>query len=257
MLALEHVNLTYNPGTVREMGLFRDFSLDVPQGQYLSVVGSNGSGKTTMLNLLCGSLMPDEGKVRMMGQDITARSEHLRAREIGRIHQNPAMGSCAKMSILENLALSDSKQKKMNLLPAVDKKQVTRYQEMLSPLGLGLENMLEARAGTLSGGQRQALALIMAVMTPISCLILDEHTAALDPKTADTIMRLTDSLIHEKGLTAIMVTHNLRYALDYGNRIVMMHQGQVVLDESGEDKQALRLEKVLGLFNEISVECGN
>ena len=257
MLALERIHLTYNPGTVREMGLFRDFSLDVPQGQYLSVVGSNGSGKTSMLNLLCGSLMPDAGRVLMPGKDITGQSEHVRARNIGRIHQNPAMGSCAGMSILENLALSGSKQKKMNLLPAVDRKQVARYKEMLAPLGLGLENMLEARAGNLSGGQRQALALIMAAMTPISCLILDEHTAALDPKTADTIMHLTDSLIHEKGITAIMVTHNLRYALDYGNRIVMMHQGQIVLDESDENKQALRLEKVLGLFNEISVECGN
>jgi len=257
MLALEHIHLTYNPGTVRQMGLFQDFSLTVPQGQYLSVVGSNGSGKTTMLNLLCGSLPPDQGRVIMAGKDITAQSEHLRARKIGRIHQNPGLGSCAQMSILENLALSDSKQKRMNLLPAIDRKQVERYRAMLAPLGLGLENMLEARAGTLSGGQRQALALIMAVMTPITCLILDEHTAALDPKTADTIMALTDSIIKEKGITAIMVTHNLRYALEHGNRLIMMHQGRVVLDESGEDKEQLRLEKVLGLFNEISVECGN
>lgn len=257
MLALEHVSLTYNPGSVREMGLFRDFSLAVPKGQYLCVVGSNGSGKTSMLNLLCGSLAPDQGRILMEGEDITRMSEHLRARKIGRIHQNPSLGSCGKMTILENLALSDCKRKRINLFPAVDKKQIPRYREMLAPLGLGLENMLEARAGSLSGGQRQALALVMAVMSPISCLILDEHTAALDPKTADTIMHLTDRLIREKGITALMVTHNLRYAIDFGNRLIMMHQGQVVLDKNGGDKQKVRLEDVLGLFNRISVECGN
>lgn len=257
MLALEHIFLTYNPGTVREMGLFHDFSLSVPKGQYLSVVGSNGSGKTSMLNLLCGSLLPDKGRVLMEGADITAHSEHLRARHIGRIHQNPAMGSCGEMSILENLALADCKKRRMNLLPAVDRKQIPRYREMLVPLGLGLENMLETKAGSLSGGQRQALALVMAVMSPISCLILDEHTASLDPKTADTIMHLTDQIIHEKGITALMVTHNLRYAIDFGNRLIMMHQGQVVLDKVGEEKQKTRLEDVLGIFNEISVECGN
>ncbi len=257
MLALEHVSLTYNPGTVREMGLFHDFSLAVPKGQYLCVVGSNGSGKTTMLNLLCGSLKPDAGRVMMAGRDITASPEHQRARFIGRIHQNPAMGSCAEMTILENLALADCKTKRMSLFPAMDKKQISRYQAMLAPLGLGLENMLEAKAGALSGGQRQALALVMAVMSPISCLILDEHTAALDPKTADTIMRLTDQVIREKAITALMVTHNLRYALDHGSRLIMMHQGQVVLDKAGEDKQQIRLEDVLGLFNQISVECGN
>ena len=257
MLTLENVSLTYNPGTVREMGLFRDFSLSVIKGQFLSVVGSNGSGKTTLLNLFCGSLLPDLGRVMMEGRDITGKSEYLRARSLGRIHQNPALGSCAQMSILENLALADCKQKRMNLRPAIDKKQRERYRALLAPLGLGLENMLQARAGTLSGGQRQALALVMATLSPISCLILDEHTAALDPRTSDTIMALTDQLIREKGLTALMVTHNLRHALDYGDRIIMMHEGKTVLDKNGAEKNTLRLESVLGLFNRISVEYGN
>lgn len=257
MLELRGVRKIYNPGSVREISLFDNFSLRVPKGQFLSVVGSNGSGKTSLLNILCGTVPVEQGAVLLDNRDITRQKEHVRAERIGRIWQNPAMGTCAGMSILENLALADSKDKVMGLRRGVDRARIPAYRQMLSQLGLGLENMLEARAGSLSGGQRQALALVMSIMTPIDTLILDEHTAALDPKTAEVIMELTDRIIREKQLTAIMVTHNLRYALTYGDRMILMHQGEIVLDRAGEEKKGLRMDDVLAIFNEISIECGN
>ena len=257
MLEVKNIRKIYNPGTVQEKCLFDDFSLSIPDGQFVSVVGSNGSGKTSLLNLICGSIQPDGGQILMQGRDIRKDSEHVRARKIGRVYQNPAMGTCAQMTILENLSLADFKGKPAGLHRGTDRRRIDAYREMLRPLGLGLEDMLSAKVGTLSGGQRQALALLMSTMTPISFLILDEHTAALDPKTADIIMELTGRVVREKQLTAIMVTHNLRYAVEYGDRILMMHQGNAVLDKAGEEKQAVRIEDLLTIFNEISIECGN
>lgn len=257
MLEVKNIRKIYNPGTVQEKCLFDDFSLSIPDGQFVSVVGSNGSGKTSLLNLICGSIQPDGGQILMQGRDIRKDSEHVRARKIGRVYQNPAMGTCAQMTILENLSLADFKGKPAGLHRGTDRRRIDAYREMLRPLGLGLEDMLSAKVGTLSGGQRQALALLMSTMTPISFLILDEHTAALDPKTADIIMELTGRVVREKQLTAIMVTHNLRYAVEYGDRILMMHQGHAVLDKAGEEKQAVRIDDLLKIFNEISIECGN
>ena len=257
MLEVKNIRKIYNPGTVQEKCLFDDFSLSIPDGQFVSVVGSNGSGKTSLLNLICGSIQPDGGQILMQGRDIRKDREHVRARKIGRVYQNPAMGTCAQMTILENLSLADFKGKPAGLHRGTDRRRIDAYREMLRPLGLGLEDMLSAKVGTLSGGQRQALALLMSTMTPISFLILDEHTAALDPKTADIIMELTGRVVREKQLTAIMVTHNLRYAVEYGDRILMMHQGHAVLDKAGEEKQAVRIEDLLTIFNEISIECGN
>ena len=257
MLEVKNIRKIYNPGTVQEKCLFDDFSLSIPDGQFVSVVGSNGSGKTSLLNLICGSIQPDGGQILMQGRDIRKDSEHVRARKIGRVYQNPAMGTCAQMTILENLSLADFKGKPAGLHRGTDRRRIDAYREMLRPLGLGLEDMLSSKVGTLSGGQRQALALLMSTMTPISFLILDEHTAALDPKTADIIMELTGRVVREKQLTAIMVTHNLRYAVEYGDRILMMHQGHAVLDKAGEEKQAVRIENLLTIFNEISIECGN
>ena len=256
MLEVKNIRKIYNPGTVQEKCLFDDFSLSIPDGQFVSVVGSNGSGKTSLLNLICGSIQPDGGQILMQGRDIRKDSEHVRARKIGRVYQNPAMGTCAQMTILENLSLADFKGKPAGLHRGTDRRRIDAYREMLRP-GLGLEDMLSSKVGTLSGGQRQALALLMSTMTPISFLILDEHTAALDPKTADIIMELTGRVVREKQLTAIMVTHNLRYAVEYGDRILMMHQGHAVLDKAGEEKQAVRIEDLLTIFNEISIECGN
>ena len=257
MLEVKNIRKIYNPGTVQEKCLFDDFSLSIPDGQFVSVVGSNGSGKTSLLNLICGSIQPDGGQILMQGRDIRKDSEHVRARKIGRVYQNPAMGTCAQMTILENLSLADFKGKPAGLHRGTDRRRIDAYREMLRPLGLGLEDMLSTKVGTLSGGQRQALALLMSTMTPISFLILDEHTAALDPKTADIIMELTGRVVREKQLTAIMVTHNLRYAVEYGDRILMMHQGHAVLDKAGEEKQAVRIEDLLTIFNQISIECGN
>ena len=180
-----------------------------------------------------------------------------RQRIIGRVYQNPAMGTCPNMTILENMAIADTKGKSFNLRRGTNKKRIGLYRELLSALGLGLEDKLEVKVGVLSGGQRQAMALLMSTMTPIEFLILDEHTAALDPKTAEVIMNLTDQIVREKKLTAIMVTHNLRYAVEYGNRLLMMHQGQCVIDRAGKEKEGLRPEDLLEQFNAISIECGN
>ncbi len=245
------------PEPCRKFCLFENFNLSVPEGQFVSVVGSNGSGKTSMLNILCGSIPADSGSIILGGKDILRESEHRRARRMGRVYQNPAMGTCASMTILENMALADNKGKPYNLRPGTDRRRIEAYKELLRPLGLGLENMLSSKVGHLSGGQRQALSLIMSSMTPIEFLILDEHTAALDPKTAEIIMELTNRIVREKRLTALMVTHNLRYALEYGDRLIMMHQGGIVLDKADVEKQAVRMEDILKIFNEISIECGN
>ncbi len=184
-------------------------------------------------------------------------AEYKRQRRIGRVYQNPAMGTCPNMTILENMSLADNKNKSFNLRPGTSKKRIDYYRESLKTLGLGLEDKLHVKVGVLSGGQRQAMALLMSTMTPIQFLILDEHTAALDPKTAETIMELTDKIVKEKHLTTIMVTHNLRYAVEYGDRLLMMHQGHAVMDCSGAEKAALKIEDILDQFNAISVECGN
>ena len=199
----------------------------------------------------------DSGRIIIGGKDITSMPEYRRQRRIGRVYQNPAMGTCPHMTILENMALADNKGKPFNLLPGTNRQRINYYKEQLHSLGLGLEDKLHVKVGVLSGGQRQAMALLMSTMTPIEFLILDEHTAALDPKTAEVIMELTDQIVREKNLTTIMVTHNLRYAVEYGDRLIMMHQGNAIIDCADEDKAALKVDDILDRFNEISIECGN
>ena len=257
MLELKHIHKFYNPGTINEMCLFSDFSLSVQKGDFVSIIGSNGSGKTSLLNIICGSIPVDDGQVFMNGKDITNEKEYKRYRHIGRVFQNPALGTCPSMTILENMSIADNKAGSFNLRRGTDKKRIDYYRELLSQLDLGLENKLYTKVGSLSGGQRQAMALLMSTMTPVEFLILDEHTAALDPKTADLIMELTDKIVREKQLTTIMVTHNLRYAVEYGSRLLMMHQGGTVLDVSGKEKENVRIEDLLEQFNQISIECGN
>ena len=257
MLELQHIHKYYNPGTVNEMCLFEDFNLSIKKGQFVSVVGSNGSGKTSMLNIVCGSINPDSGKILIEGQDITKEKEYRRLRRIGRVYQNPAMGTCPNMTILENMSMADHKGKFFGLSMGTHKSRIPFYQEQLRQLNLGLEDKLHVKVGSLSGGQRQAMSLLMSTMTPIDFLILDEHTAALDPKTAELIMELTDKVVREKQLTTIMVTHNLRYAVEYGDRLLMMHQGHAVMDLEGDEKKNMNVDTILEKFNEISIECGN
>ena len=257
MIELKHIHKYYNPGTINEMCLFDDFNLTIDDGQFVSVVGSNGSGKTSMLNLICGSINLDSGKILIDGKDIGKEKEFQRNRYIGRVYQNPAMGTCPSMTIAENMALADNKGKIYGLRSGKNKARMDFYRSSLRQLGLGLEDKMDVKVGVLSGGQRQAMALLMSTMTPIRFLILDEHTAALDPKTAELIMELTDKIVKEKKLTTIMVTHNLRYAVEYGNRLLMMHQGKAVMDHAGAEKDTVQMEQILEKFNEISIECGN
>ncbi len=257
MIELRGVSKTYNPGTVTELCLFEDFNLTVKDGEFVSVVGSNGSGKTSMLNIICGSIPVSDGDVLIDGKSINSLHEYERYRHIGRVYQNPAAGTCPSMSILENMSLADNKGKRYGLSFGVNNARKEYYREQLSTLGLGLEDKLNVKMGSLSGGQRQAVSLLMATMTPIEFLILDEHTAALDPHTAEIIMELTDKIIREKHLTAIMVTHNLRYAVEYGTRLLMMDRGHIILDRSGKEKQDATVDDLLEIFNKISIECGN
>ena len=257
MIELKHITKYYNPGTVTETCVFDSFNLNIKNNEFLSVVGSNGSGKTSMLNIICGSIPIDKGDIIIDGKNITKMPEYKRMKNIGRVYQNPAFGTCPSMNIIENLSMAENKNMPFDLMPLVNKQKVDEYRFKLKRINLGLEDKIYSEVGTLSGGQRQAIALLMATMTDIDFLILDEHTAALDPKTADKIMELTDEIIKEKKLTSIMVTHNLRYAVEYGSRLIMMHEGRVIIDKEGTEKHNMDIKDVLDKFAEISIELGN
>ena len=257
MLELQNIHKVFNEGTVDEAVLFRDFNFAVQEGEFVSVIGSNGSGKTTMLNLICGADRAEEGRILFRGKDITGLSEYKRARFIGRVFQDPKVGTCAGLTVLENMALAENKGKSFGLGFAINKKRIDAYRSLLEECEMGLENRMQVKVGSLSGGQRQALALVIANMSRIELLILDEHTAALDPKSSERMMYLTKKLVERRGITTIMVTHNLRYAVEYGDRLVMMHEGQVIRDLRGEAKKRTQVQDLLDTFYEISVESGN
>lgn len=257
MLKLENINKTFHAGTVNEMTLFQDFNLQVCKDEFISIIGSNGSGKSTMLNIICGSTPIDSGKVLLNETNIHKMKDYKRSAFIARVYQEPTKGSCSSFSILENMALADNKGKHYLFGNAINKNRIDFYRSQLELLHLGLENRIYDKVGNLSGGQRQALAMITSTLTPNRILILDEHTAALDPKTADIIMELTHSLVQAKKLTTIMVTHNLKFALQYGNRILMMHKGNIIMDKKGMMKNNMVLNDILEKFNEISIETGN
>lgn len=257
MLELSHIYKTFNQGTIDEKRLFSDFNLTINEGEFVGVIGSNGSGKTTMLNTISGDTIPDSGSVKLCGTELVGMKNFKRAKKIGRVFQNPSMGTCPSMTIWENMSIADNKGKLFGLSFGLNRARKDFYCSQLELLGMGLENRLSTPAGSLSGGQRQALALIMATMISPDLLLLDEHTAALDPKSSDTVMMLTEKIIREKQITTLMVTHNLRHAVEYGSRVIMMHEGGIIMDASGEEKKNKTINDYLSVFNEISIECGN
>ncbi|NLL80917.1 MAG: ATP-binding cassette domain-containing protein [Tissierellia bacterium] len=248
MLELRKIYKTFNKGTKHESELFHDFNLKVEKNDFISVIGNNGSGKTSLINIICGSLEIDSGQVILDNEDITNKKDFQRYSKIGRVYQEPSVGTCTDMTVLENMSLADNKGKSYNLTRGIRKNRIEFYKDRLRDLDLDLENKLNVRVGELSGGQRQAMALLMATMTPIEYLILDEHTAALDPKVADIIMKLTEKIVKEKKLTTIMVTHNINYALEYGNRLLMMNQGEIILDEKDEKKNKITAGEILSIY---------
>lgn len=252
MLELKHIKKIYNPGTISETVLFEDFNLTVADGEFVSIVGSNGSGKTSMLNIICGSIPIQGGEVCIGGKDIAKMKDFQRYRTIGRVYQDPSAGTCPNMTMLENMSLADNKGKPFHLGRGINKARENYYKEQLAILGLGLENKMNVKLGALSGGQRQAATLIMATLTPIEFLILDEHTAALDPKTAAKVLDATEKIVSRDNLTTLMITHNMKDAIAHGNRLIMMKDGKIILDISGEEKKKLTVENLLEKFNVAS-----
>lgn len=257
MLDLIGINKTFNPGTIDEKQVFSDFSLHIDDREFVAVIGSNGSGKTTMLNIISGSVQPDGGSILLDGEELRGTKDFKRAKRIGRVFQDPSMGTSPTMTIWENLSLADNKGGRYGLTTGLNRRRKDFYRTQLEFLGMGLEDRMDTLAGSLSGGQRQAMALIMATLATPDLLLLDEHTAALDPKAADIVMELTDRLVREKNITSLMVTHNLRYAVEYGTRTIMMHEGGIVIDASGKERAKKGIDDYLKVFNEISIETGN
>ncbi len=252
MLKLETVWKTFNPGTVNEKTALHGVNLHMKEGDFVTVIGGNGAGKSTMLNAIAGVFGIDSGKITIGGVDVTNLPEYKRAKYIGRVFQDPMMGTAATMQIEENLALAARRGKARTLRAGITKADREFYQEQLKILGLGLENRMTAKVGLLSGGQRQALTLLMATLQQPKLLLLDEHTAALDPKTAAKVLDATQRIVEKDHLTTLMITHNMRDAIAYGNRLIMMYEGQIVVDISGEEKKNLTVEHLLNLFSQAS-----
>ena len=252
MLEIKNVYKTFNAGTVNEKRALKNLNLHVEDGDFVTVIGGNGAGKSTMLNAITGALSVDHGTILIDGVDVTKLPEHKRAKYIGRVFQDPMMGTAATMQIEENLALAARRGKPRTLRSGITKAEREGYKQQLATLGLGLEERMTAKVGLLSGGQRQALTLLMATMQKPKLLLLDEHTAALDPKTAAKVLETTQRIVEDNQLTTIMITHNMRDAITYGNRLIMMYDGHVVVDVRGEEKKKLTVEQLLNLFSQAS-----
>ena len=252
MLEMQHVTKVFNRGSVDEKVALNDLSLTLRDGDFVTVIGGNGAGKSTMQNAICGTWLPDSGHILLDGVDVTSLPEHKRAKYLGRVYQDPMMGTAARLQIEENLALAARRGKRRTLRPGIVRSERENYRKLLETLGLGLETRLSAKVGTLSGGQRQALTLLMATLQKPQLLLLDEHTAALDPRTAAKVMELTERIVKENHLTTLMITHNMRDAIQYGNRLVMLHEGRVILDIEGEEKKRLTVPDLLEMFSRAS-----
>ena len=254
MLSAQNLKITFNPGTPIETKALQGLSLEIPTGQFVTVIGTNGAGKSTFLNAVSGDLSVDSGKILIDGDDVTKLPVWSRADRVARVFQDPMAGTCEDLTIEENLALAQQRGQRRGLRRAVQTSMRDEFRERLSTLGLGLENRLTDRIGLLSGGQRQAVSLLMAAMQPSRILLLDEHTAALDQRTADFVLQLTARIVEEKQLTTMMVTHSMRQALDVGDRTVMLHQGQVVLDVAGDERKGLDVPDLLHMFEKVRGE---
>lgn len=254
MLIVNGLYKTFNSGTCNQKEALINTSIHVRQGDFISIIGGNGAGKSTLLNCIAGVYPIDRGSIVIENTDVTNLPEHKRATVLGRVFQDPMMGTASNMEIEENLALAYRRGKKRGLSWGISNKERSLYKEQLKTLGLGLEERMTTKVGLLSNGQRQALTLLMATLKKPKLLLLDEHTAALDPKTAKKVLEITDQIIKEHNLTAMMVTHNMRDAIKHGNRLIMMHEGQIILDINGEDKKKLTVEVLLDRFGKVSGE---
>ena len=252
MLELKELYKTFNPGTINAKTALGGLSLTLRDGDFVTVIGGNGAGKSTMLNATAGTFFVDSGKVAIDGTDVTNLPEHKRAAFIGRVFQDPMMGTAATMQIDENLALAARRGAKRTLRIGITKKEHDEYYELLKTLDLGLENRMTSKVGLLSGGQRQAVTLLMATLKRPKLLLLDEHTAALDPKTAAKVLELSQKIVSENHLTTLMITHNMKDAIKYGNRLIMMHEGHVIYDVRGEEKANLQVSDLLQRFEQVS-----
>ena len=252
MLEIKNVSKTFNPGTVNAKTALNGLNLTLHDGDFVTVIGGNGAGKSTMLNAVAGTITVDTGSIVLDGKDLTRMPEFKRASYLGRVFQDPMMGTAATMQIEENLAMADRRGKRRTLRPGITGADRERYVEQLKILDLGLEDRMTAKVGLLSGGQRQALTLLMATLQKPELLLLDEHTAALDPKTAAKVLEATRRIVERNHLTTMMITHNMRDAIAYGNRLIMMYNGHVAVDVSGEEKQRLTVEQLLDLFSKAS-----
>ena len=252
MLEIQNIHKTFNPGTINEKVALNGVNLNLNPGDFVTIIGGNGAGKSTTLNAIAGVWSVDEGKIIIDGVDITKLSEHKRALYLGRVFQDPMTGTAATMSIEENMAIAARRGERRGLGWGITKKERERYKEALKELDLGLEDRLSSKVGLLSGGQRQAITLLMASLKKPKLLLLDEHTAALDPKTAAKVLVISDKIIQEHQLTAMMVTHNMKDAIAHGNRLIMMHEGKIIYDVSGEEKKNLKVADLLAKFEEVS-----
>ena len=252
MLEIQNIHKTFNPGTINEKVALNGVNLNLNPGDFVTIIGGNGEGKSTTLNAIAGVWSVDEGKIIIDGVDITKLSEHKRALYLGRVFQDPMTGTAATMSIEENMAIAARRGERRGLGWGITKKERERYKEALKELDLGLEDRLSSKVGLLSGGQRQAITLLMASLKKPKLLLLDEHTAALDPKTAAKVLAISDKIIQEHQLTAMMVTHNMKDAIAHGNRLIMMHEGKIIYDVSGEEKKNLKVADLLAKFEEVS-----
>lgn len=252
MLKITNLQKTFNPGTVNQKIALKGFDLTIHEGDFVTVIGGNGAGKSTLLNAIAGVWKPDYGKIEIGGVDVTQMPEYKRAQFLGRVFQDPMKGTSPDMEIAENLSIAARRGTKRKLIWGCTRKEKEGYRKLLAQLELGLEDRLTTKVGLLSGGQRQAVTLLMATLRKPKILLLDEHTAALDPKTAAKVLEITNKLVTENNLTTLMITHNMHDAIAYGNRLIMMHEGRVVVDVSGEEKKKLTIDQLLGLFEAAS-----